>query len=230
MSTASQIQSTPTLAVPSRKQMWRIAAISPVLFAPIWLALPQQTFGALRTFSGLLLVLLLVSSTVTDLSQRKIFNWTTYTACVWALAINALPSSFASTTGAIGLSNSLPGASVCFLVMLFPYMLARGGAGDVKLATAIGALTGAGNGLLIIAFAYIVAATTIIGWTVWTKGPLNLLSAMLRRVGAKWLPQFVLAPTQQQNLLLDKPIPLAGFFAIATLLVVFDIPVLLRSL
>ena len=230
MSTVSQIQSTPTLAVPSRKQMWRIAAISPVLFAPIWLALPQQTLGPLNSFSGLLLVLLLVSSTVTDLSQRKIFNWTTYTAFVWALAINALPSSIASTTGAIGFLNSLSGASVCFLVMLFPYMLARGGAGDVKLATAIGALMGVGGGLLIIAFAYIVAAITIIGWTVWTKGPLNLLSAMARLVGAWWFPKFVLAPTQQQSLLLNKPIPLAGFFAIATLLVVFDIPMLLRSL
>jgi hypothetical protein len=39
----------------------------------------------------------------------------------------------------------------------------------------------------------------------------------------------VLPPTRQQSLLLDQPIPLAGFFAIATLLVVFDVPALLGS-
>ena len=100
----------------------------------------------------------------------------------------------------------------------------------MKLAAAIGAMVGVGDGLLIIGFAYIVAAITICGWTVLNKGPLNLMSAMLRRLGARWLPQHVAAPTEQQSLLLDQPIPLAGFFAIAVLLVVLDVPQLLRGI
>ena len=113
--------------------------------------------------------------------------------------------------------------------MLIPYCLARGGAGDVKLAASIGALIGLDAGLLVIAFAYIIAAITITGWTIWSKGPLTLFSAMLRKFGAKLFPFYVSAPTEQQGVLLEKPIPLAGFFAIATVLVVFDVPAALGA-
>ena len=213
--------------------MWFIAAISPLLIAPIWFAFPQAVLGPLHSFSGLLLVLLLVSSSISDLSQRRIFNWTTYIALVWALVINLVPSSIGSLSidiGSMGMLNSLYGAVVCFAVMLIPYTFARGGAGDVKLATALGALTGVDSGLLIIAFAYIIAATAIIGWTLWNRGPLNLLSAMCKYVGVQWLPKYVQAPTEQQKQLLNQPIPLAGFFAIAALLVEFDVSAMLGSL
>ena len=114
--------------------------------------------------------------------------------------------------------------------MLIPYSLARGGAGDVKLATAIGALVGLDAGLLIIAFTYIAAAIAIVGWTIWTKGPLQLASALCRKVAAKVLPRFFVQPSAQQKMLLDQPIPLAGFFLIATLVVLLDVPAMVWSL
>ncbi len=228
MSTLSQPQLETLRAPENRHVLWWAAAVSPLVIAPVWFALPQKLLGPLQTFSGLLLVLLLAGASFSDLSRRKIYNWATYTALLWAVAINILPG--VQTIGAIGLSSSLSGAAVCFAIMLVPYTLARGGAGDVKLATAVGALTGIDSGLLIIAFAYIIAAIAIVGWTIWTTGPFRLLSAMIRRFGSQWLPQYVVAPSEQQDVLLDQPIPLAGFFAIATLLVVWDVPALLRSL
>ena len=230
MSIVNQQPSLSAIQTPSRKQLWILAAILPLLLAPLWLALPPALLGPLHTFSGLLLSLLLFSSTISDLHQRKIFNWATYSGLAWAIAINLWPFSMAASSGAIGMSSSLWGASVCFLIMLIPYSLARGGAGDVKLAAAIGALVGVDDGLLVIAFAYIISATLILGWTIWTQGPFNLLAGMLRRGGAWLMPQRVLPPSQQQSLLLDQPIPLAGFFMISTLLIVFDVPAILRSL
>jgi prepilin peptidase CpaA len=230
MSTVSQPQPFPIIRSPHRRQLWWFALICPLLVAPIWLSLPQAVLGPLHGFDGLLLCLLLVGATISDLGQRKIYNWMTYTAFAWAIAINLWPFSWAANIHAIGLMNSLWGATVCFLVMLVPYTLARGGAGDVKLATAIGALVGMDDGLLVIAFAYIISAILILGWTVWNHGPLTLISAMFRRAVANFMPHRVSPPSEQQRLLLDQPIPLAGFFLVARLLIVFDVPAVLGSL
>lgn len=234
MSIVTQTQSPTRLPGSSRRNYWLAAATIPMMIAPVWLMQSSALPGPLRSLTGLALVLLVAVSSVTDLSRRKIYNWTTYTAFGFAILINMAPVSIANHTGAIGLSSSLAGAAVCFALMLAPFILARGGAGDVKLATAIGALTGVDNGILIIAFAYITAAITIIGWTILHRGPIDLLSALYKRAVSKWLPHYAIrnlkAPTEQQNSLLDQPIPLAGFFAIATILVVFDAPAFLRSL
>lgn len=223
---------------PNTKLLWLIASLYPIVAASIGLAWSHDSateLGPLQTLSGLLLVVMLLTSTLTDLSRRKIYNWITYTTFVWAIAINSLPFQFLPETlavkvGAIGIAASLIGTVTCFCIMLIPYSLAHGGAGDVKLATAIGALVGMQDGLLVIAMTYIVAAMTIIGWSIWTRGPVELASACIRKLLSTIAPHKVDQPTQDQNYMLEKPTPLAGFFLIATLLVVLDAPALLRSL
>ena len=228
LTSQTQLMPSPATTQLSPRQKWFAAILAPVLVAPFWLSLGiQNAFG---TLSGLLLALLLVASTITDVSSRKIYNWATYTAFAYAIAVNMVFSPNVAWAGSIGLSQCLGGAAVCFALMLMAYTLARGGAGDVKLATAIGAICGVGDGMLIIAFTYIIAAVSILGWTIWRQGPITLLSAFVRRVGAALLPERISMPTEQQVLLLEKPIPLAGFFALGSLCVVLDVPQLLRSL
>lgn len=212
----------------NRQHLWLAAAIVPLLIAPLWFALPVDFLTPARTFAGLVLVLLLVCTSFTDLKSRKIYNWASYTAAVWGLLLCVLPHPF--STGSIGLVQSVSGFLTCFVLMLVPYTLARGGAGDVKLAAAIGALLGVGDGLLVIAFAYIIAAICILGWSIIRNGPLSLARALTQKFAAKYFPQYFHAPSMQQKLLLDQPIPLAGFFAAAAIIVVFDIPLLLRSI
>lgn len=224
MSAITKAVATPRFRQPAPKPIWWYAAFCPIVLAPVWLSLPLTFIGALSSFTGMLLTLLLVSSSVTDLSHRKIYNWTTYTAFAWALGINLLPALPSANMGTIGFANSCIGATACFLIMLIPYSLARGGAGDVKLAAAIGALLGLDSGLLVIAFAYILAATAIITWTIWQSGPTILPRGMFRKFGSRLFPGHVLPPSRQQDLLLNQPIPLAGFFLVATLMVVLDIP------
>jgi prepilin peptidase CpaA len=212
----------------NRNHLWVAAFIAPLLVAPIWFSMLPDFLQPIQSFSGLVLALLILCTTFTDLRWRKIFNWASYTACGWAFAICVLPSPFSA--GSIGLNASFAGFATCFVLMLIPYSLARGGAGDVKLSAAIGALLGVGDGLLVIAFAYISAAVCIVGWTILKQGPFSLMRAFFRMIGARWLPRYVPAPTEKQTVMLEQPIPLAGFFAVATLAVVFDLSALLRGI
>jgi hypothetical protein len=109
------------------------------------------------------------------------------------------------------------GAGLCFLVMLFIYQLAGGGAGDVKLATALGALLGAESAVAMLVFTYVIGGTLTVAWAVWTVGPLLLLKSVGRRIGSFFLPMWVDPPSAEQELLLKRPIPLALFFALGTL-------------
>jgi prepilin peptidase CpaA len=81
-------------------------------------------------------VLLAVSAGWTDLSWRRIPNWLTAPALLIGVAVNTVLG------GWIGLKSSLLGAALG-LALLLPFVLLRSlGAGDWKLAGALGAFTG----------------------------------------------------------------------------------------
>jgi prepilin signal peptidase PulO-like enzyme (type II secretory pathway) len=105
---------------------------------------------------------------------------------------------------------------------MFGYDLSGGGAGDVKLAAAIGALLGL-QGLFAVAYSYIVAAAAIIVWSVYNNGPLALVKAAGRTIGGLLGPLWPFPATDTDTALLMKPIPLGPYFAIGTLLVVLEI-------
>jgi prepilin signal peptidase PulO-like enzyme (type II secretory pathway) len=124
--------------------------------------------------------------------------------------------------GAVGISNSLGGAALCFSITLCAYCMSGGGAGDVKLATALGALLGIKLGVFAVAYSYVAAAAAMLAWTAWTNGPWTLLSAFGRKVGAIFFPFWILPPNTDEQALLVQPVPLAPYFAIGTLLAVIE--------
>jgi prepilin peptidase CpaA len=78
-----------------------------------------------------------VVASVTDWRWRRIPNWLTLPAAILGLALNR------TAYGWIGLESSAAGLSLG-LLLLFPFVLLRAlGAGDWKLAGALGALLGA---------------------------------------------------------------------------------------
>ena len=86
--------------------------------------------------------------------------------------------------GGVGIGECLAGAALCFVVTLFGYDLSGGGAGDVKLAAAIGALLGVARRHIRRAYSYVVAAIAIIAWSTWKHGPLALVKAGGRTIGS----------------------------------------------
>jgi prepilin peptidase CpaA len=221
---------------PRRQLAWLAALLAPAILGPVWVLtvgrlLPGRLPG---TLAGFVAVALLLTCSATDLRWHKIPNWATYPAFLWAVLLNGLvlltdgPAAAENGTasagwswlGAVGLGQSVAGAAVCFVIMFFVYQLAGGsGAADVKLATALGALSGIEEGIAILICTYIVAAIVMLSWTIWTVGPMHLAGALSRRIGAFLLPFWVAPPTTDQEELLHRKVPLALFFTLGTVLV-----------
>jgi Flp pilus assembly protein protease CpaA len=233
----------------TKRNCWYAALGFPLVLGPVWCLAWSWQGHWLGTLSGLVLLSVLTVCAITDAQGRRIYNSVTYTAFLWALVINVVASiwqtgshetasqSLSTTTigpgllGAVGIGQSLGGAALCFIITLAGYHLSGRGAGDVKLATVIGALLGVNHGVFAVAYSYIVAAVAIILWSVWTIGPLAVAKAFVRTMGT-WLgPLWPFPPTASDSEFMLRPIPLGPFFAIGTLLVVLElVPVWQSSL
>ncbi len=87
-------------------------------------------------FDFFLLAVLLITATITDVRDRKIPNWLTFSAAIAAIARHAMNS------GIEGLLFSIIGLFAGMSVFLIIYILGGMGAGDVKLMGAVGAVLG----------------------------------------------------------------------------------------
>jgi len=103
------------------------------------------------------------------------------------------------------------------------YDLSGGGAGDVKIATVIGAVLGLHSGIFAIAYSYVIAAIAILAWSTYTNGPLALLKAGIRTIGKVLGPLWPFPSTSDDAELLLTPVPLGPYFAIGTLLVLLEL-------
>jgi Flp pilus assembly protein protease CpaA len=205
------------------------------VLAPAWVAVfaslaPGRPLG---TVAGLVAALLLAAAAWTDVAARKIPNWATYPALLWSLAINAGTSLarwadpsgaiawgvWADRLGGVGFVEGLLGAGACFALMLIPYEFSGGGAGDVKLATAIGGLLGVWQGIDALILSYLAAGVALSAWAIWVVGPVVLFGGLARLVGSFLLPGLVARPRPEQARQLGRPVPLAPFFAAGTLAV-----------
>jgi Flp pilus assembly protein protease CpaA len=219
---------------------WAAALALPLVVGPVWCLAWQGQFGWLGTLSGFVLLAVLMTSAITDFQQQKIYNWATYSAFLWALAINVVATSLSwgenspdqayhratigpELLGGVGLGQCLAGAALCFIATLAGYHLSSGGAGDVKLATAIGSLLGVHDGIFAVGYSYIIAAIAIVAWSIYHSGPLALVKAAGRTMGAVLGPLWPFPPRDSDAKLLLKPIPLGPYFAIGTLLVVLEL-------
>lgn len=180
-------------------RLWKLALAAPLVLGVPWLllALACRLPDPLQGVSGVVLALLLVTTTVTDVRSRRIPNWATYTAAAWALAL-ALVATVIADRGAMRLpfaAEPVPGErllaaadigtaaggfGIGFGVMFVLYGIFRGGAGDVKLAGALGALVGSDRILNALIYGYIVAGIAVACWLVITFGPVGLFREVAR--------------------------------------------------
>jgi Flp pilus assembly protein protease CpaA len=224
-----------------------MALVLPLVVGPLWCLAWRGLIGWPGTLAGLVLLAAILFSAVTDFRYHRIFNWVTYSAFLWALLISTAASILATGDGSpssvftpaeiigpawlggVGLKQCLAGAALCFAFTLVAYHLSGGGAGDVKLATVIGAFLGVHHGIFAIGYSYIIAAVAMGLWTVYSNGPLAFAKAVVRAIGngiGARVTQLGLywpfPPTESDVTMLFKPIPLGPFFAIGTLLVILD--------
>lgn len=223
----------------NRRSFWTAALAFPVLVAASASLLQNERHldvGKVAAFAVLLS--LLVTCAITDIIWRIIPNWATYTAVFWAVVISAVtdggsfgegiadaPTFFrGAVTLPVGVVDGLAGLFACFFIMLAIHSVATGGAGDVKLATAIGALIGMKSGVLALCYTFILAGVASLVVITWSLGPFFVVAALMRRIGSTLLPLHVSAPNTAQSLVLQRPLPLGVFFALGALCSVFDLP------
>src|SRR4051812_8004636 len=223
------------------KTRWGMALLFPLVVGPIWCIAWSGHGGRLGTLTGLVLLGAIITSAITDFRHHRIYNWVTYSAFLWLIAVNifAFAASYSSepflpsfapaeiigphALGGVGLGESLAGAFACFLIVLFGYDLSGGGAGDVKIAAVIGAALGFHSGIFAIAYSYVVAALAIIAWSTYTNGPLALLKAGVRTIGKAFGPLWPFPASTDDTQLLLKPVALGPYYAIGTLLVLLQL-------
>lgn len=131
----------------------------------------------------LVLVGLLLVSTITDIRQHKIYNWTTYPGMIAALAISGV----ATWLGAdvingsqtqvdnFGVSNwpdSVFGLLACGAMMIVCYVFFPGGVGggDVKLIAMIGGFLGVMSGLEAMLWTFVLGGCAALVSLVWRFG------------------------------------------------------------
>lgn len=196
-------------------------ALLVVSFGIIAICSPIRSLGELITES--LLAVLLITTTYTDCRYRMIFNLTTYSVLLLGFALAMLTTLQAAhdSTGpmswATGVVRYLFSVTAVGLMMLIPYRLSGGGAGDVKLAMAIAGLTGFAAAWWSIAIGYIVAFAMVVLISVATQlvrissQGITLHTRQLLSLQAfDWL--------QAKEQCVSRPIPLAGFFALGVII------------
>ncbi|MCS7315304.1 MAG: A24 family peptidase [Bryobacterales bacterium] len=123
---------------------------------------------ALPLLLKLVLALLVVTAGVYDVLWRRIPNWLVLPGFLLGLGLNAL----LGADYAPGLKQAGLGAALAFLIYFPLYLLGGMGAGDVKLMTAIGAIVGWKNWLIIFIFSGILGGVIALA-IVLSKGRLR---------------------------------------------------------
>ncbi len=144
------------------RQAWWWAVASPVVFWLPW----RACWGDSGTVTGLVLALLLAASAVSDAFYRKIPNWSTYPAILWALGLSvsadiakglACPD-VVEALGGLGAAGCLAGGVGTFGAALVVYRSGGIGGGDVKLVACLGSLVPWQRLLAALTFAFVAAA------------------------------------------------------------------------
>jgi prepilin peptidase CpaA len=195
---------------------WGLAILAPLaLGAPVALA-------GLAPISAVVVVLLLAVSVVTDLLWRRIYNWATYTAAAWGVCLAVAATLFPDQSGSfttLSLSDAVGGLLLAFGTSFLSYLIFRGGAGDVKLVAALGALLGPSLVMSVLFYGYIFAGAFAIAYIVWQAGPLNLVVR-----GVSFLAPWLCPPVplkKDVSSLMRQGLPMGPFFAAAVVVTIF---------
>jgi prepilin signal peptidase PulO-like enzyme (type II secretory pathway) len=205
---------------------WIGALAVPLILGPVWALNTPEQWGFFGSFVGFQLLFLLGVSTVTDIQSRKIYNSLTYSSFLIVLAASMLASLIPfspALLGSVGLGDALSGSAVCFFIVFLAYQMTGCGAGDVKMATVIGAMLGWRLGLSAVGFSYIAAAIAALGSTVWSIGPQRLVSAFLYTIAETVFPGRIKYSQNADRQKLTSTIPMAPFFAVGTILAILEL-------
>lgn len=131
---------------------------------------------------ALMLVLLVMFCSVTDLSMRRIPNAVLFPTLMTALFLNSVVG------GLAGLVDSLAGLAIGLLMLMPLHILGRMGAGDVKLLGVVGSILGAWGAIvagLATMMAGAILGITYVAWLAIKPGVISRISGAVQRFSGK---------------------------------------------
>ena len=180
----------------------------------------------------LLLLGFVLWATATDLARHKIYNWTTYTGIVTAVASSVAGSLLSGTIiseerlqnlGWIPVSECLFGLLICGFVMLFCFVMFKVGGGDVKLIAMLGAFLGPEQGIMAMLWTFVLGACMCLIVLVWRTGPAQTIALASRRIASVFVPMYFRPLTNDERLQLQPTLFLAPSALMAVVIVRFAI-------
>jgi len=174
-----------------------------------------------------LLLGLLAVATGTDVRRHQIYNATTYSGSLAALALNAAGSMLLISTEAEPVARCLLGFAACGLILLVCFVFFRVGGGDVKLMAMIGAFLGPERGIEAMLWTFVLGGCMGLIVLVWRVGPWRLVARAARQL--LWTIRLgrgsPLSPDERAEL--EMPLFLAPSALAAVILVRFSLAELL---
>ncbi|MEK6247676.1 MAG: A24 family peptidase [Planctomycetales bacterium] len=132
--------------------------------------------------TALMLVFVSVAA-VTDVLYRKIYNWTTYSGILCALAIGGVVGTLDTPIpwlGTLPFYQSAGGLLACAGIMLVCYVFFPVGGGDVKLLAMLGAFLGVEPGIETLLWTLVLGGALGLIILVWRTGTLTLLRRFIQ--------------------------------------------------
>ena len=138
-------------------------------------------------FAVLILLVLLLAATVTDIARHKIYNAMTYPGIVLGVVINTTPWGYADWR------SSLLGLFSCGAIMLVCFVLFDIGGGDVKLIAMIGGFLGYEAGIEVMLWTFVLGGISGTILLIWRVGLLRMIAGTARHLwlvlrARSWLP------------------------------------------
>lgn len=178
-----------------------------------------------------LLAGLLAVASVFDVREGRIPNWLTFGGVGLALLLTLAASMARWGTGddrsstwltTLTFPEALWGLTVTGTLPLMLYIAASGGAGDVKLAWAMGALLGWRDGSVAVLLAYVVAGCAGLIWLVLTGRIQALIAVTLRGLGHWLLPGRVAPPAAADTDTVNRKMGMSPYFAAGTAFLLWE--------
>lgn len=175
--------------------------------------------------SLLVLLLLLVVATWTDVKWQMIYNWNTYPGLVLGFVLRGW------SEGSAGLEDATKGFLICGVLMLLCFVLFGLGGGDLKLMAMMGVFLGFERGVEALLWTLVLGGILGAIVIVWQMGFVNIVVGAGKHLTRMWQLKGWVPLNSEARQPLQQTLFLAPAGLIGTLIVTWDrwSPLLVQS-
>ncbi len=164
----------------------------------------------------IVLVLLLLVATVTDVKRQMIYNWNTYPGLLLGFVLRWWEG------GPVGLEDAVKGFAICGGLMLVCFVLFGLGGGDLKLMAMMGTFLGFERGVEALLWTLVLGGILGGAVIVWQIGFVNIVVGMGRQLALMWRYKGWVPLSTEARQPLQQTLFLAPAGLLATLIVTWD--------